>query len=180
MGEETRRLAIIGAGGHGKVAADIAALNGYGEIVFLDDDGALRHCGRYPVVGKSTEASRMGWPLFVAIGNPETRSRIMGRVGHTVTLIHPRAVIAEGVVIGEGTVVMAGAVINPGTVIGKGAIINTCSSVDHDCLIGEFVHVAVGAHIAGNVTGHGSVRVPPCPTTCVSAGMWSSGQVPLL
>ncbi len=33
-----KRLAIIGASGHGKVVADIAKKNGYKEIVFLDDD----------------------------------------------------------------------------------------------------------------------------------------------
>ena len=46
---------------------------------------------------------------------------------------------------------MAGAVVNADAVIGKGCIINTCSSVDHDCTISDFVHVSVGAHIAGTV-----------------------------
>lgn len=32
------KLAIIGAGGHGRVVADIAKLNGYEEIVFFDDN----------------------------------------------------------------------------------------------------------------------------------------------
>ena len=32
------KLVIIGASGHGKVIADIAKLNGYKEIIFLDDD----------------------------------------------------------------------------------------------------------------------------------------------
>ena len=32
------KLTIIGASGHGKVVADIARLNGYDEIDFLDDD----------------------------------------------------------------------------------------------------------------------------------------------
>ena len=32
-----------------------------------------------------------------------------------------------------------------------GCIINTCSSVDHDCVIGDFVHIAVGSHLSGTV-----------------------------
>lgn len=40
---------------------------------------------------------------------------------------------------------------NPGAVIGKGCIINTCASVDHDCRVEDFVHVSVGAHVAGTV-----------------------------
>ena len=46
---------------------------------------------------------------------------------------------------------MAGAVINSDTVIGDGCIINTAASVDHDCMIENYVHVAVGAHLCGTV-----------------------------
>ena len=34
-------LIIVGAGGHGKVAADIAYLCGYKDIVFLDSNNSL-------------------------------------------------------------------------------------------------------------------------------------------
>ncbi len=146
------RLTIIGASGHGKVAADIARLMGYEEIVFLDDDSSLIKCGRYPVVGKASDAASLEADVFVAIGSAETRRKIMNEVGHCVTLIHPSAVIAEDVKIGEGTVIMAGAVINPGSVIGRGCIVNTCSSVDHDCSVSNYVHVSVGAHLCGTVS----------------------------
>ena len=33
----SKKIVLIGAGGHGLVLADIAKLNGYDEIVFLDD-----------------------------------------------------------------------------------------------------------------------------------------------
>ena len=33
-----KKIVIIGASGHGKVVADIATLNGYDEIFFLDDN----------------------------------------------------------------------------------------------------------------------------------------------
>ena len=38
------KLVIIGAGGHGRVAADIARLNGYSEIRFLDDNPDNKLC----------------------------------------------------------------------------------------------------------------------------------------
>ena len=41
-----KKIVIIGASGHGKVIADIARLNGYEEILFLDDDKSKRSCGR--------------------------------------------------------------------------------------------------------------------------------------
>lgn len=51
----------------------------------------------------------------------------------------------------QGTVVMANAVINPGAVIGKHCIINTGAIVEHDNTIEDYVHVSVGAKLAGNV-----------------------------
>lgn len=147
-------LIIIGASGHGKVVADIAQLNGYEKIVFLDDNQTLKQCGIYPIVGTCSEIDNFTGEVFVAIGNCRVRQRIMEQYKHRSfpVLIHPRATVAKGVSLKDGTVVMAGAVINPYTKIGQGCIINTCSSVDHDCVLGDFVHVAVGAHLAGNVT----------------------------
>lgn len=147
-----KRLLIIGASGHGKVVADIARLNGYTDIAFLDDNPKVKKCGDYLVIGTSSQVSDLDGDVFVAIGNAKIRHRIQQSIDPTrlVTLIHPNAVVSDAK-LGRGTVVMAGAVINPGTVIGEGCIINTSSSVDHDCRIGDYVHIAVGAHVAGSV-----------------------------
>lgn len=149
-----RKLVIIGASGHGKVIADIAVKSGYEEIVFLDDNESVCECEGFPVVGKSADAEKLDGDIIVGIGNAGVRKRIQESLPDTkiVTLIHPDAVVADDVIIGEGSVVMAGAVINPGTEIGKGCIVNTCSSIDHDCKVGNFVHVAVGSHLCGSVT----------------------------
>ena len=145
------RLIIIGASGHGKVVADIAALIGYRDIVFLDDDQSIKECAGWPVVGKSKEAP--DGEVFVAVGKAETRKMLMERYSDRTqpTLIHPNAVMAGDVEIGSGSVVMAGAVINPGVKIGRGVIVNTSSSIDHDCLIGDYSHISVGAHLCGTV-----------------------------
>lgn len=149
-----RKLVIVGASGHGKVIADIARKNGYKEIVFLDDDESIHECGGYSVIGKSSEVVTMDADVIVGIGNADIRKRIQESIPEekTVTLIHPDAVVAEDVVIDAGTVVMAGAVINPGARIGRGCIINTCSSVDHDCVVGDYAHISVGCHLCGTVT----------------------------
>lgn len=155
----SKRLIIIGASGHGKVAADIAIKSGkYTEILFLDDNTAITDCGGFPVVGTSKD-----FPLyiedsefFVGIGNAKIRNKITDWLEESkatiATLIHPNSVIGQNVKLGDGTVIMAGAVINSDTSIGKSCIINTCASVDHDCTLGDYVHVAVGAHLCGTVT----------------------------
>ncbi|MFR1517255.1 MAG: acetyltransferase [Clostridia bacterium] len=149
-----KKLAIVGASGHGKVIADIAKKVGYQEIVFLDDDRSINNCGPYPVVGTSQDAKRIEADIIVGIGNASIRQRIQSNIGNAqlITLIHPNAVIADDVKLGKGTVVMAGAVINTGTEVGDGVIVNTCASIDHDCVIEDYVHVAVGSHLCGTVT----------------------------
>ncbi|MCR5214119.1 MAG: acetyltransferase [Eubacterium sp.] len=158
------KITIIGASGHGKVVAEIAKLNGYEKIEFLDDDESLKSCGEYPVVGKSDKALEIDNDIFIAIGNCQIRKQFIEKLNNKSIpkLIHPEAVVANDVVIEKGTVIMAGVVINPGAYIGKGCIINTCSSVDHDCIVKNYTHIAVGAHLCGTViVGEES---------CISAG----------
>ena len=153
-----KKLIIIGAGGHGRVVADIAQkLNIYEDIVFLDDGNATE-CMNLPIIGRSSDVERYisTAEIFVAIGNNATRAALIEKLSSMgaciATLIHPNAVIGARVEIGIGTAVMAGAVINPCTKIGKGCIVNTCSSIDHDCKVEDYCHIAVGAHLAGEVT----------------------------
>lgn len=146
------KLIVIGASGHGKVIADIARLNGFESIVFLDDDASVKTCAGYPVLG-GTNLDIPDGQLFIAVGNALLRKQWMEAHADREfpILIHPRAVVASSSSIGKGTVVMAGAVINPDAKIGRGCIVNTCSSIDHDCVVGDFCHVSVGAHLSGSV-----------------------------
>ncbi len=150
----SKKLVIIGASGHGKVIADIAKKNGYYDIAFLDDNENIHECGGYPVVGRSQEAEDINADVIVGIGNASIRKKIQQSIParKMATLIHPSAVVAEDVIIGVGTVIMAGAVINSGARIGTGCIINTCASVDHDCNVGDYAHIAVGSHLCGTVS----------------------------
>ena len=149
-------LIIIGASGHGRVIADIARQVGYKKIQFLDDNDDLSYCGKYKVIGKVQDFEKhLDSEFIIGIGNSQIREKLQDMItkanGKFATLIHPKAVIAEDVSIGQGSVVMAGAVINTGTIIGDGVIINTCSSVDHDCKVMKYSHIAVGAHLSGTV-----------------------------
>lgn len=180
-----KQIIIIGASGHGKVIADIAEKNGYTDIDFLDDNAAVKNCGTYPVVGVSCDAIHYSNRDFVVgIGNAEIRKKIqewlIAKGLHIVSLVHPKAVVADDVSFGIGTVVMAGAVINPGTSIGNGCIVNTGATVDHDNAIADYAHVSVGSHLAGTVSigsgtwiGAGAIvsnNVSICENCVVGAG----------
>ena len=151
------KLIIIGAGGHGKVVANIAVLNGYKEIFFLDDDTSKKDIGKYQIIGTTKDIGRYKneYDFFIAIGNNQIRKKIsillLDNNIKPVSLIHPSAVIDDTVQIGYGVVIMANAVINADTMIGNNVIVNTASSIDHDCIINDYVHISPGVHVAGNV-----------------------------
>ena len=182
-----KSIAIMGASGHCKVVADLALLNGYDDIVFVDKNPEIDMLGEYPVADEDTDLDyyiEKKYDFVVGIGDAGIRRKVQemleARGVNVVTLIHPAAVVAYDVEIGAGTVVMAGAVVNPGTTIGKGCIINTSSSVDHDNVIGDYCHISVGAHTAGTVTigdnswiGIGSIvsnNIDICADTFICAG----------
>lgn len=152
-----KKLIIIGAGGHGRVCADVAmAMNCYDVIAFLDDT-APSPTFSYSYLGKTDLLSDLIFEndIFVAIGNSKIREHFISRLAMlnaTIpTLIHPSSVISQSVTIGYGTVIMAGGIINNSTHIGNGVIINTSSSVDHDCIVSDYSHISVGSHLAGTV-----------------------------
>jgi sugar O-acyltransferase (sialic acid O-acetyltransferase NeuD family) len=152
------KLIIIGASGHGKVVADIAIkMNRWQSIAFLDDDESIKTSMGLEVIGKTADAFtyKDEADFFVAIGNSATREKIQEKLIdeglNVVSLIHPSAVIGTDVEIGIGSVVMAGAVINSSTRIGNGCIINTSSSLDHDNIIEDYVHISPGVNMAGTV-----------------------------
>lgn len=150
-------LAILGASGHGKVLAEIAELTGWKNIVFFDDAWPDKKTnGAWNIVGNTElllNNSRRYKGVIVAIGDNNIRQQKLNKLNNSkakiITLIHPSAVISKYSKIGPGSVVVAGAVINPDCIIGSGVIINTCSSVGHDCTIGDAVHICPGARLAG-------------------------------
>ena len=158
------KLIIIGASGHGKVVADIAIkMNKWQSIAFLDDNESIKTSMGLVVIGKTADVFtyKDEADFFVAIGSNATREKIQEKLVDEgismVKLIHPSAVIGTDVEIGIGSVVMAGVVINSSTRIGKGCIINTSSSLDHDNVIEDYVHISPGASLAGTVkVGKGS------------------------
>lgn len=175
-----RRVAVLGAGGHGKVV--IATLQAARhEVVALYDDDPDRR-GRevlgVPVRGTLDEARPADADGFVlAVGTNRDRRRLAAELDLPwFSAVHPAASVHSSVRLGAGTVVFAGAVLQPDSEIGRHGIVNTGASVDHDCRLGNFVHVAPGARLAGRVAlgdgalaGIGSSLAPE-----VRVGAWAT------
>ncbi|WP_222908748.1 acetyltransferase [Pseudomonas sp. DNDY-54] len=154
-----KRLAILGASGHGKVVADTAECCGWESVVFFDDAWPdVQENGTWPVLGDTAALlSRLTSfdGVLVAIGNNRIRHaklRELRSAGcQLVKLIHPSATISRYAKVGLGTVVCAGVIVNAGALIEQGVILNTGCSVDHDCKLGNAVHISPGARLAGGV-----------------------------
>ncbi len=160
-----KRLALLGASGHGKVVADAALAGGWGAVEFFDDAWPQRQSnGPWPVTGDSAALLarlREFQGVIVSIGDCAVRwdkhHALQAAGAPMATVVHPAAVVSCHAVLGAGTVVMAGAVVNIDAVVGQAGIINTGATVDHDCRLGDAVHICPGAHLSGNVqVGHGS------------------------
>ncbi|ECP8538168.1 UDP-N-acetylbacillosamine N-acetyltransferase [Campylobacter jejuni] len=142
----TEKIYIYGASGHGLVCEDVAKNIGYKECVFLDD-----------FKGMKFESTLSKYDFFIAIGNNEIRKKIYQKILENgfkiVNLIHKSALISPSASIEEnaGILIMPYVVINAKAKIEKGVILNTSSVIEHECVIGEFSHVSVGAKCAGNV-----------------------------
>ena len=164
-----KRAVLWGASGHAAVVAEALELEGRYELHgCIDDvDPTARRTAAGPVVGSSerlTELVAEGVTHFVvAIGHNETRLRLAERAAaaglEPATVVHPRATVSARASLGPGTVVLAGAVVAPMARLGAHGILNHAASVDHDCELGDGVHVAPGAHLAGHVTVEEASRI---------------------
>lgn len=148
-----KRVAVIGAGGHARVVADIIQRSGDQVIGFFDDFTANKTFLGLPILGKTSDWRSFGASSFIiAIGDAGAREHFAAQMegADWYTAIHPQAVVAdESAAIGEGTVVMANAVINPNAAIGRHCIVNTCAIVEHDVVLSDIVHISPGAKLGG-------------------------------
>ena len=146
------RLIILGAGGHGRVAADLAEQTGnYEEIYFLDD-----HAEGKNVIGKCDDFEqfkRRDTVMYPAFGNNIVRTvweyKIDAAGIGLAKIIHPSAYISPKAEIADGCVIMPYAVVNTGVILKKACIINIGAMIDHDCILEEGCHLAPGAIVKG-------------------------------
>lgn len=157
-------LIILGAGGHAKVLIDALLASSAVITGIVDPDLSLLGTTilGVPVLGGDEVVNEFPPTLIQlvnglgSVGLPIKRQQLYEKfkgLGYSfASVVHPSAVIASDVILGEGAQVMAGAVIQPGCRIGIDSIINTRASVDHDCCLGNHLHIAPGVTLSGMVT----------------------------
>lgn len=176
------RLAIIGTGGHARECIEAARASGW-EITCLLDENEQRwgtSVSEVSVARGGLEAVReldSGVKLLVGVGDNRARARIAKELADAAfaTVIHPFSWVSPTAEISAGAMIYAGCVVQTGCHVGRQAILNTSASLSHDCSAGDFSHVAVGAHMAGNVIiGEGALVGAGCAARPgVAIGDWA-------
>ena len=156
-----KRLAILGASGHGRVVADAAECIGtWSEIVFFDDTWPEQSQNGIWAVHGDTNVLLSSLEKFdgviVAIGDNRVRRQklaiLLEKQAPITSIFHPTAVVSRHTNIGFGCALFAGTIVNVDSKLGIGCIVNTGATIDHDCVLGDCVHVSPGAHLAGGVS----------------------------
>ncbi len=151
------RLLILGAGGHGRAVADLAAECGWTIAGFTDRAPGPGVVGRDEDVAALTSAGTID-AAVVGVGNTALDRRValfrlLKGSGVTVaTLVHPRAVLSPTCRLGEGVVVFPGGVLGVSVDVGDNAVLYSGVIAEHDCRIGAHAYLAPGVVLCGGVT----------------------------
>ncbi len=142
---ETTKFILIGGGGHARVVSSIIeAQETYHLEGVFDSNSKIETLDGVENFHKYNPDQFPNALAIVAIGDNKIRKQLAQTIQHVFgKLIHPSASIDR--------LSLVHAVIQRGTRIGKHGIINTASSIDHDCVLGDFVHIAPNATLCGGV-----------------------------
>lgn len=171
----SRRLLILGAGGHSRAVADLAGAAGWTVAGFTDRAGTPRRPG---VLGTDAEVAALARDgafdaAVVGVGSTALGRRVeLFQTLHGLglaapALVHPRAVLSPSARVGDGSVVFAGCVLGAGVEVGVNGVCYGGVVVEHDCRIGDHCYLSPGVILSGQVVvgpqaflGSGATVVP--------------------
>jgi len=156
-------IAVIGAGGHGRVVLEVVRAAGLHRVVaFLDADPLLTGTkvlgvevlGQINLLPRLKQQRKIRGAV-VGVGDNRVRKQL-GQVVveaglELVSAVHPRAIVSPSATVGAGCVVCAGAVVGTEAKLARSVIVNTSAVVDHECEVEECAHICPTAALAGRV-----------------------------
>lgn len=159
------KIVVVGGGGHAKVLVGVLKRTSWDILGYSDqaDRGVILGIPYLGSDDKLPEILRAQGHCSAVIGVGKidaspARMRLQTQISTLgfdfPAIVAPTALVAEEVELGLGTAVFDGAVINSGAVTGSACIVNTNSTVEHDCRLGDNVHIASGATLSGGVIVH--------------------------
>lgn len=164
-----KKVVLIGAGGHAKVALEALEGKAYG---FIDDNTK-----KFYNLKKLADAALTDkYQILIGFGAVNTKGlerrqsvfeNYKAQGFRFITACHPSSVVSPDAKIGKGSFIGPRVIVNAGAKIGENAIINSGAIIEHDVEVGDGSHIAPGAILLGNVkvgktcmVGAGAVMLP--------------------
>jgi sugar O-acyltransferase (sialic acid O-acetyltransferase NeuD family) len=146
------KILLYGASGHAKVICSILeSINIHVEGIF-DDNKKQSFLNRYSIIGPYDKKYKSNLPILISIGDNLIRKKISQKLSHHFSsAIHISSIIDDMSKIGKGTTICQSTIIQRDVHVGMHCIVNTNASVDHDCIISDFVHISPSVTLCGNV-----------------------------
>lgn len=155
----SKLIAVYGASGCGRgVMPLLRAQYPWVELVFVDDGRAPGHINGHHILDWSgfLERDADEKAVSIAIAAPKVREYLAERcAAANISLVEARA---ASVVQMDEVAIQNGACLSPFVTLASNVHIGRCfhanlySYVEHDCVIGDFVTLAPGAKVNGNVS----------------------------
>lgn len=161
-----KKIVIIGAGGFAREVLDVLeACNqenpsydvlGYIVETLYGSPGTL--INETPILGSFDWLQEHKDEVYVicGVGTPQHRRRLTLQaraIGcRFCSATHPSAVLTRWVEMGEGVVITAGCILTNRIRIGNHVHVNLDCTIGHDSVLQDYVTLAPGVHVSGNVT----------------------------
>lgn len=154
-----KKIGIFGTSGFAREVVDIAGELGYQTILIAKDQVDLDAFEFEGEVILERDLDRLGGiDLAIGIGENAVRQKIATRFasrGSFINLVHPTASFGKGqrarIDASQGIIICAGVRFTNNIQVGPFSIFNLNATIGHDVVVEDFVNVAPGVNVSGNV-----------------------------
>jgi sugar O-acyltransferase (sialic acid O-acetyltransferase NeuD family) len=167
LNKPTEKIILQGGGDHASVVLDCLQ-DGQSNVIGIFDPRCSGNLFGVPQLGIYNPQFEPEARAIIAIGDNQIRKKVAGDCRHKFTnAVHTSALLSRHALLGVGNMILHRTIVQARTTIGNHVILNTASQVDHDCLVGDYVHLGPGAILCGNVAvgegtfiGAGAIVIP--------------------
>lgn len=156
---DSKLVFIFGYSGHSYVVIESLLESGYSIAGYFDFKESIKNPYNLTYLGFEKDVDLKSIVqddlVFPAIGENNIREKLI-QLFFSLNLnqfvaIDSSARVSKTANIGKSTYIGKNAVVNAQVLIGNGVIINTQSTIEHECVIDDYVHIAPCSVLCGNV-----------------------------
>jgi len=154
-----KKIGIFGTSGFARETADVAVDQGFTPVYIARDQGELERCEVFGEIMLESDVGRHNDMVYaIGIGENAIRQKLANKYKDSITfvnLIHSSATFGVGqrarLSTSQGVIICSGVRFTNHIDVGSHSIFNLNCTVGHDVIIRDYVNIAPGACISGNV-----------------------------